>query len=290
MSSPVCPLCGSSSTRAIAGTVEPRAYFSGSTHAYAIAGGSAVRFDVLRCTGCGHGWTPLAADIDVLGWYAKAPADATYLAEAHGRRMAAAGVLRHLERFHAPATLLDIGAGPGLLVGEAKGMGWDARGLEPAAWAVAESKTRGLGDVMQQGDTSALAAMPAQSMDALTAIDIVEHLPDPQKFLNDCARLLRSGGVMAVVTPRYDSVLSKLLGTQWYCVIPAHLHYFTKRSLCDVLRKAGLEPVSVRHHVRRFSVGYLLARLLRRPYRENSLSWTIPVPLFDTLEIVARKA
>ena len=249
-----------------------------------------MRFDVLRCADCGHGWTPLEAGIDVLGWYAKAPADATYLAEAHGRRMAAARVLKHLGAWSTPGTLLDIGAGPGLLVGEAKAVGWDAHGLEPAAWAVAESKTRGLGDAVRQGDTSALAAMPAAGVDALTAVDIVEHLPDPQKFLNDCARVLRSGGVMAVVTPRYDSVLSRLLGARWYCVIPAHLHYFTKRSLCEALKKAGLEPVSVRHHVRSFSIGYLFARLLRKPYRENSLAWTIPVPLFDTLEVVARKA
>ena len=290
MSLPVCPLCDSASTLAIQGTVEPHAFFGAADHVYAIADGSTARLDVLRCTRCGHGWSPLGSDIDVLRWYADAPADRTYLAEEHGRRMAAAGVLRHLERFHAPAMLLDVGAGPGLLVSEAKAMGWNAQGLEPAAWAVAESKARGLGDAVRQGDTATLATLPTQSVDALTAIDIVEHLRDPQQFLSDCARVLRTGGAMAVVTPRYDSLLSKLLGAHWYCVIPAHLHYFTKRSLCDALRKAGLEPLSVRHHVRSFSIGYLLARLLRRPYREKSLSWTIPVPLFDTLEIVAKKA
>ncbi len=283
MSSPVCPVCASPGRPAIAGTVDAGAYFG--NEAYRIADGGGPRLDVWRCGRCGHGWSPLPAGIDVLGWYAKAAPDTAYIAEERGRRAAAAAVLKRLTRFRSPpGMLLDVGAGAGFLLSEAEAAGWTCAGLEPAAWAVDAAKKRGL-HCVRQGDTSALGAMRG-SADAITAIDSIEHLPDPEAFVKACALALKPGGALAVVTPRFDSAVARLWGKRWYCVMPAHLHYFTKRSLTELLARQGLRVVSAGHHFRRFSVGYLLARLLRRKSASPGGA-TVAVPLFDALEVVA---
>lgn len=279
-------MCGGAGEQYVSGTVSPQSYFGG--HAYRIADSADLRLDVSRCVCCGHGWSPVATG-SVLQWYEQAPADRSYLAEEQGRRRAAARVLRLLAR-HAPppGTLLDVGASTGLLLTEARAMGWTVQGLEPARWAVDESRNRGLGDSVRLGDTETLPSLPAGGIDALTAVDVLEHLPNPEDFLRQCARIVRPGGAVAIVTPRFDSVFARLCGKRWYAIMPAHLHYFTQRSLLKIITDAGLEPVAVRHHVRSFGIGYLLSRLLKRDPACAPSRWIVPVPLFDTLEVIAR--
>lgn len=274
-------MCGGPARTVITGTVEPRAYFGGSD--YRIADGDRARLDVLRCGACGHGWSPLPPDVDVLAWYRRAPADPAYMAEARGRGMAAAAVLAHLARFRAPpGALVDVGAGAGFLVGKARHAGWSPTGLEPAAWAADAAARNGLGDIVRHADLTALGAM--HDIDAVTAMDVIEHLPDPGVFLAACAKALKPGGALAVVTPRFDSLAARLFGARWYCVMPAHLHYFTRRSLALLMEAYGFRVASVGHHVRWFSPAYVLARALGKTASGGP---AVPVPLFDTLEMIA---
>lgn len=43
------------------------------------------------------------------------------------------------------------------------------------------------------------------SFDAINAIDVLEHLDDWVGFFDDCWRILRTGGQLAVRVPRFDS-------------------------------------------------------------------------------------
>jgi 2-polyprenyl-3-methyl-5-hydroxy-6-metoxy-1,4-benzoquinol methylase len=151
-------------------------------------------------------------------------------------------VLAHLERLAPPGRLLDVGAGPGFLVAAARRRGWQATGLEPNAWAAATAQTEGL-DVRAGG-------LPAPeledgSFDAVTLMDVIEHVPDPGAMLDEARRLTRADGAIAVLTPDAGATFSRLLGARWPEAIrvPEHLILFTREGLATLLAAHGYEAV-----------------------------------------------
>jgi 2-polyprenyl-3-methyl-5-hydroxy-6-metoxy-1,4-benzoquinol methylase len=275
----LCPLCSQPGVLRYLG-YQPQAAQSA---AYTIADGSLSRPTVWYCHACQHGWsTP--TETDVIDWYTYAPRDETYLAEALGRRRTARHLIRRLQQYHSAATtILDVGSGPGFLVSEALQKGLDAHGLEVAKWAIAEART-----ICGEGRVKAgtLDSCTPISTDSITAIDVLEHVTDPLAFLQQCHQTLSPNGVLAIVTPRFDSLLARILRQRWYCIIPAHLQYFTRHSLEKTLRQAGFQTIRCHWHVRHFSLQYLLHRL---GFTHVPWKTCIPVCLFDTLELYARR-
>jgi SAM-dependent methyltransferase len=61
----------------------------------------------------------------------------------------------------------------------------------------------------------------SETFDAVVALEIIEHLENPRKFLRECFKLLKPGGTLILSTPNTDSPVSKALfirfGTfQWF--------------------------------------------------------------------------
>jgi 2-polyprenyl-3-methyl-5-hydroxy-6-metoxy-1,4-benzoquinol methylase len=59
------------------------------------------------------------------------------------------------------------------------------------------------------------------SFDAIVALEIIEHLENPRKFLRQCFKLLKPGGLLLLSTPNTDSPVSRAMlvrfGTfQWF--------------------------------------------------------------------------
>ncbi len=59
----------------------------------------------------------------------------------------------------------------------------------------------------------------AGSLDAITALDVLEHVPDDQAVVNEFARVVRPGGVVVVTVPAF-----MLLWSDWDVV----LHHFRR--------------------------------------------------------------
>jgi 2-polyprenyl-3-methyl-5-hydroxy-6-metoxy-1,4-benzoquinol methylase len=122
-------------------------------------------------------------------------------------------VLQHIERYVRPGRLLDIGAGPGFLVAVAERRGWSAVGLDLNKWA-AEYARDELGVDVRAGDL-ADDPFPDEQFDAITMMDVVEHVPDPDELLARVAGLVRPGGTLALLTPDAASPISRLFGRRW---------------------------------------------------------------------------
>lgn len=130
---------------------------------------------------------------------------------------------------------LDYGCGTGGLVlrlREAAGV--QAFGFEEG-WSVPRLVERGVPILDREGLDAAEG-----TFDVLTAIEVLEHIPDPVAELRRMARLLRPGGTLFVTTgnaaPRRDDLLS------WPYVIPEiHVSFFEPANLALAMRRAGLE-------------------------------------------------
>jgi SAM-dependent methyltransferase len=96
-------------------------------------------------------------------------------------------------------SLVDLGCGGGQLCAHAARLGWDVVGVDVAPGMIeeAERSTEGLGVrfLLASFDENGL---PGGAFDAVTALGLVEYLPDDDGLFAEAARLLRRGGRLAV--------------------------------------------------------------------------------------------
>ena len=144
-----------------------------------------------------------------------------------------------------PGRLLDIGAGRGRFVAQARAAGWYAHGIEPSLRGVEGAKTVGI-DLLQAGIEE--AAVPDGSLDAAELWHVLEHLDDPDVALERIVGWLRPGGLLLVGVPNLASVQARAGGPRWYHLdVPRHRTHFTVTGLHTLLRRHGLDPVATHH-------------------------------------------
>ncbi len=196
-----------------------------------------------------------------------------------------------------PLRLLDVGCHIGVMLEIAQERGWDAVGIEPSAWAAARAAERGLNVI---NATLANAHLPANSFDAVTMWDVVEHLTNPSADLNQVYRVLKPGGVVAVHTIDIESPLARVMGPRWPWLMEMHLYYFSPRTLGQMLEQIGFRVEAIIYQGRYLRLAYLitriepysrsLARLLGHIANQLNIATTaIPVNFGDLFTIFARK-
>lgn len=145
-----------------------------------------------------------------------------------------------------PGRMLDIGAGRGRFVAQARAAGWYAHGIEPSLRGVQGAQAIGV-DLVQAGIED--AAVPAGSLDAAELWHVLEHLEDPGPALHRIAGWLRPGGLLLIGVPNLASVQARAGGPRWYHLdVPRHRTHFTVTGLHALLRRHELDPVAT-HHV-----------------------------------------
>jgi 2-polyprenyl-3-methyl-5-hydroxy-6-metoxy-1,4-benzoquinol methylase len=226
--------------------------------------------------------------------------DEPYVAEEAARRatcrrlLAAAGRALPPRADGEPPLVLDVGCGVGLLLDEARGLGWRTHGVELSDWGVARARKLGL-EVDQC--TIEEARFGTDSFDAVFMIDVLEHLADPIRTLAEVARVLRPGGVLCLVTPDAGAVAARLLGARWWGMLPGHVVLLPHRTLAELLRSLGFAIRSQRPGALRFSLDYWLASaseyvpglgVVRRALGRAGRV-VVPVNLLDERVVVATK-
>ena len=96
--------------------------------------------------------------------------------------------------------LLDVGSGEGFFAERAMRHGFHVTGVDYLAEGVRRSVARIGASRVTYGSATALP-FADNSFDVLTAWDVLEHLPDPARALEEFHRVLRPGGVLAASTP-----------------------------------------------------------------------------------------
>ncbi|HEX3552707.1 MAG TPA: class I SAM-dependent methyltransferase [Thermoanaerobaculia bacterium] len=136
--------------------------------------------------------------------------------------------------------VLDVGAGYGFFLSALEKAGYEASGIEVSAHAVEQARRRTRGQIVEQGAEEPFP-FPDGHFDAVTLLDVIEHLKDYAATLESCRRCLKPGGKLFVITLNAHSLARPLLGRRWaWYQDPTHVHMFTPRMLRAGLEGAGL--------------------------------------------------
>jgi SAM-dependent methyltransferase len=158
-----------------------------------------------------------------------------YVADDESQRARARMQLQRIAPLVGPRPrLLDFGAGVGTFVRAARDEGWGAIGVERSAAAIERARTRNAVDLVS--DLSHVAGR----FDAITLLDVVEHLRDPQGTVEALRTYLRDGGWMIFETGNWESWRRLAAGDAWGLYLFDHQYYFSPASLESLVGRAGL--------------------------------------------------
>lgn len=150
-------------------------------------------------------------------------------------------------------TLVDVGIGTGLLLHLAEEGGFRAVGCEISPGAARKAKEE-FGVEVRVGDF--LETRFDEPVDAVTMADVLEHTPDPRRFLSQAAAVLRPGGALFVAVPNHRStlywaadIIARIPGVAAMAhrlYVPNHYWYFTPNTLAQLVEECGFEVKEVR--------------------------------------------
>jgi SAM-dependent methyltransferase len=150
----------------------------------------------------------------------------------------------YVEVLRASAPVLDVGCGRGELLMLLREASIEARGVDADADMVSFARGEGL-DVEQRDLIEALAAAAPESLGAVVALQVVEHLPPSTlvRFLELAARALRPGGLLVAETinPASPAAL------RHYFADLTHAQPLVPETLELLARSAGFHDTEIRY-------------------------------------------
>lgn len=133
--------------------------------------------------------------------------------------------------------ILDVGCGSGGWLLQMRQLGWQVEGVDFDPDATEAAAREGL--TVRRGSLEE-QHYPSETFDVVTMNHSIEHVPDPLKTIKECARILKSGGQLALGTPNNQSRGHRYFKQDWIGIDPPrHLHTFSRQSMRRLLAWAG---------------------------------------------------
>ncbi|MCL4515722.1 MAG: class I SAM-dependent methyltransferase [Firmicutes bacterium] len=147
-------------------------------------------------------------------------------------------------------------------------LGWQPYGVEPDSEAARVAKERY--NLTIDVGTLDQINYPDSFFDAIVMNHVIEHVPDPVALFQQCRRLLRPGGKLALLTPNVKSLGSRLFHSAWRGLEPPrHLHLFSPKALGACAKQAGLQIDFIRTSTYSASTIWKMSRIIKNRTREQ---------------------
>lgn len=199
---------------------------------------------IRRCRDCGFVFTSprfAAEDYDRIYSGIESHEEPSFLIAKHARFRRLANIVRRYAV--ARGDFLDFGCGDGAfleVLNDPRGRGFEVGA--PGQRLAGPSR-------ITLGDWASFAggpACPPGSLDYLTAIDVLEHLPRLEEDIDRIRTVLKPGGLLFASVPNIRSVVAQLMGERWNMILLEHLWYFSPATLARLMDRLGFEQVAIR--------------------------------------------
>jgi len=215
---------------------------------------------ILRCLSCGIVFMKPKLSPEELVFQYSEVIDPVYLDNFPARIVTFQKTLSRIEPYIGRnSRILEVGSYCGAFLRVAREAGLDIVGLEPSAWAVQQSQRVTDAQVVR----GTLDDLPAElgPFDAVAAWDVVEHFADPLAELCKVNRALVHGGRFVFCTLMIDNWFPRLAGQRWPWFMDMHLFYFTRRTIEELLSRAGFRLAESWPYLHITTPEYLLRKL-----------------------------
>ncbi len=138
-----------------------------------------------------------------------------------------------LQTYTDTASLLEVGAGNGVVAAHLQKKGISVIAVEPGLAGAAACASRNLEVVF--GGTLEEFCLPTESVHAVGLFDVIEHLDTPRELLMEAHRLLKGGGTCILTVPAYKFLWSQA------DVHAGHFQRYRRHSLNRLLDECGFE-------------------------------------------------
>lgn len=212
---------------------------------------------LFECLCCGLTQIPPATYDTAVGNYYIDTEDMSYLENFHVKLCTFERAYEKLTPFlpHGRLNFLDIGSYYGAFLHVVTSKGHSACGVEPSKSAAKYSqevlKHQVVNELFTEGEKFA-----GQGFDVVTSWDVIEHLENPEAFLDEVGRIVDEGKLFVFSTIMIDSLIARILKKRWHWILPMHLTYYRHRDLCDMLKRHGFETLGCFNHTHYASLSY----------------------------------
>lgn len=161
--------------------------------------------------------------------------------------------------------------------------------LSPAA--VEEARQRGGGPVYDVFDAEAMP-YPDGHFDAVVFFDLLEHVPSPRRMLAECARVLKSGGLLHGFVPleAQPGTLYRLLHNdrpvpihRWKREHVGHVQRFTRADVLRTVVQAGFDVEHLTHSFHTVGQVHDIVDYWHRERHTKPEVGRLPLPVVDAV-------
>lgn len=195
-----------------------------------------------RCTACGCLWADDARQDDAVLTEAYAQVSDAYFDSQEGDARYTRfyeRLERALQRHVSGRTILDVGCGDGVFLSTLSDQ-WAKRGVEPSVSGASLARKRELDVVCATLDT----VNTNYCADLISALDVIEHVVDPHRFVDSFKSQLRPGGYALLLTGDVGSYPARVAGPHWsYLRWCGHVSVFSRSGLRRLLESHGFDVV-----------------------------------------------
>ncbi len=177
-------------------------------------------------------------------WFSESEADVSYPKEGHEVLFQieersywflhrSRCILEAMRRYSPAGILFELGAGNGYVSKCIQDEGYDVMLLEPSIVGIRNAERRGVANLICS--TFEHAHVRNSSIPAIGIFDVLEHVPDDERFLMDLREIIVKDGRLYITAPAHNFLWSK------EDLFAGHFRRYALARLCALLRHAGFD-------------------------------------------------
>ena len=134
--------------------------------------------------------------------------------------------LNWIEALKSPGKLLEVGAGTGDFIFNAKKRGWQVSGVEP------NKSARNLAILKDLDLKNEISKFDGEKFDVICFWHVLEHITDLEEEISRLKGLLNKNGILVIAVPNFKSYDAKYYREFWAAYdFPRHLWHFSQNGI-----------------------------------------------------------